>query len=1274
MSVRDELVISLSKELMGPRRGRTEEIRIDPRHEYVVGILEPRGYRRDGSDDLVKKTNSDVRDTSDGKRQEIRGGHATEDESESELENNLLADNIDPRAFPKSMGMTFMLAKDEQEIDICATWARYKLDDGIWRRAPDFMVLQPCHLEYDKKVRSEKDGVEVEVSVHKMQDSVKFISIVIVNKRPQPEAGSLKTVDLLFQPQIRVSLGKESSLLPLPDVDVLHESEESSNVELNQEEENLALLYRDRTAYGRGLQCGILWREIDPESDSKKYKQYETPPYGWTDAATVDQQHRERYMHPDIRTEFFPVYSISSAEDNDSLKRFSALKLSTSFSSEFYMDGPLSKITDEYSKWIQARISEIEPEDKLEKIAVANMENSTMINERIKNGLKLLAENETARLAFCFMNKVMDKQSNWARKEPLEWRPFQIAFILMTLESIVDKSSPYRDYFDLLWYPTGGGKTEAYLGLAIFTMAFRRLGRVKSFDGVSVISRYTLRLLTIQQYRRALRAITAAEVLRTENWHPEGNAEEHLWGLSRFSIGLWVGESVAPNSLIGHEYRDQYGKVQKTTGAVDVLRNPRGQNNTNGDPAQILNCPQCNTILAISPSGISETEDMFWIVKSDRAPEAWNKEYRAYKAELVSVTPMKSSSYYSVQIKIVSRQKVMPVDINSIFEDFKNDRGAELACTHATFPGYFFKKDGSIYGKNHDFEIRCPNMSCELNQHEWEDFIPAKEGYEKNDIIKPFRINDSNVSHGIPITAYTVDEQIYHRCPSMIIATVDKIARLAFEPKGASIFGNVDNFDKDFGYYRNGEGNEPNTDIKPVNPFSVDPLPAPDLIIQDELHLIEGPLGTMVGIYEVGIDALSRSLEPEAAGAKYVGSTATIRAAGSQISSVFGRKLAQFPPNGISASDNFFARLDERHPRDDTKPGRLYMGICTPGTSAQTALKLIWSTLLQTPINIRGNHEAKKIDQFMTVVGYFNAIRELSAAVGLYRQDIHEWIKTRFKHVGREIGIATELSSRIDSRDLPNILDRLEKCGDDAIPGIFATSMFGTGVDIDRLGLMLVHGQPKTTSNYIQSTGRVGRTAGGLVVSYFRATRPRDLDHYEFFTRYHRSIQRYVEPVTVTPFSLRCLERAAGPVSVLMLRNLRKINNVMIDPGWCEERRKGKHGKTAIPSGSRKMQKRRDHEEVEEMINTFVERSNMQPFGRQLDSEKCRQIISSEIDKWVSRAKNHNDLLYWESPFLYQIVHNVVLGEDRHDEKNWSAYQNAPQSLRNVESITRFEG
>jgi hypothetical protein len=405
---------------------------------------------------------------------------------------------------------------------------------------------------------------------------------------------------------------------------------------------------------------------------------------------------------------------------------------------------------------------------------------------------------------------------------------------------------------------------------------------------------------------------------------------------------------------------------------------------------------------------------------------------------------------------------------------------------------------------------------------------------------------------------------------------------------------------------------------------------------------------------------------------KYIASTATVRQSQSQIQCLFDRNVFQFPPMSLSAADSFFARTRANvHPiytdENDRHPsGRLYVAVCAPGKGAQTPIVRLYSSMLQRIWELKeAEYNDTDCDPFWTLVGYFNAIRELAGALTLYRQDIPERLKYVAEVRGvrpRDLGEEIELSSRKDSTELPGLLTSLAQSLPEAKDIVLSTSMFGTGVDIDRLGLMIVNGQPKTTSSYIQATGRVGRSQGGLVITFFRASRPRDLDHYEFFTGYHRAIYRYVEPITVTPFAARARERGMGPVAVALLRQARQIQSVPVLAEW------------AARSNASVMQNNRNFAEELEAINQLINRrSQIQLPIRRPPQDQVDREVRGGFDRWQTVAENENNLVYEEYAIDKDPTKPVVLGDDQHQERNFSVvYRNAPQSLRDVEGMTRF--
>lgn len=1297
MPFREQLIVALSKQILGPRNGFRETIVPDPSDEYVVGVLEPKDFTRGA---LALFGRAAVAGNQDISRME-EDEKAPDDEEDSDTGAGPaeITPELDPRALPKSVGISFVVqARDRPEVSFCATWARYRRAGNSWQRVPHYFIQRGVNAATDTSWPSDQDpGVKFVMRAVPVENGI-HVSIYLVNVSPVSGHARMETEMLVFQPQLRIVCEGDTTLRPI-----------RREIGVGEDEEGLELLYRERYAMARGHLCGAVWQEIDPERATGG-RNATGHPFVWVDAAVLPPAERDHFSHPHVRTEFLPLYAVEQATltgpPGEGLGQIEAQTIAELWSDPDALDRMLRPVLDSYAKWIR---KEKEAASGLQgsyrDVTNRHLAQCDRALKRMLEGLALIKQDSDVRLAFCFMNKAMHQQSIWRNpSRPLKWYIFQIAFILQSITGLVKEDHPDRTLCDLLWLPTGAGKTEAYLGLAVFAICHRRRRAIKAgqtapLDGVGVISRYTLRLLTIQQFRRALSVITACEFLRAAGWRPKGvKGEDHPWGISRFSAGLWVGGNVTPNHLLDHPGYDPdrerevsylgaigllYGR-ERLRAAGSSVRVESGES----EPAQVLNCPACRSILAVSPTTLAPgKQEVHWIVSSQQKPRpvapSKIQPYRGLSATGVRITPLPNGSSYviSVEMKIAERSEIGPDIVDEWWSTVVKaaiDPGCREEFARPSRPGYFFRLSGPARTPI-DFEIHCPNPGCDLNRTAWQESVPGSRGTAAAPILPAFEIpGKAGQGHGVPIPAYTVDDQIYGRCPSIVIATVDKFARLAFEPRAAALFGFVTRYDPERGYYR--EGAPPDTGNRRLGTgYPVGGFDPPSLVIQDELHLIDGPLGTMVGLYETGIEALATvSRNGKTIGPKYIASTATIRQAASQIRAVFNREFSQFPPPGTIADDSFFAISREPNPLDDALPGRLYIGVCAPGRGAQTPIIRIWTTLLQEAYGIRGSSGAadRSADQFWTLVGYFNSKRELAGAVGLYRQDIPGRLRVIANIRGqpvRELRDPIELSGRIKSIGIPGELDRLSRFPDNDVDAVFATSMFGTGVDVDRLGLMVVHGQPKTTANYIQATGRVGRQAGALVVTFLRATRPRDLDHYEFFVGYHRSLYRHVEPITVYPFSPRARERALGPLGVLILRNARQILGVPVPQDWVPEARPRRG--VAPASGSRLMAARRRSREVQSLIQLAAMRVKTQPAGRNPDPNVVSGEISADMDLWEAVARNlPSRLVYYESSMTRGPTLPVVLGDPAHEERRLpQVFKNAPQSLREVESTVTFD-
>ncbi|MFC2659824.1 MAG: helicase-related protein, partial [Actinomyces sp.] len=348
-------------------------------------------------------------------------------------------------------------------------------------------------------------------------------------------------------------------------------------------------------------------------------------------------------------------------------------------------------------------------------------------------------------------------------------------------------------------------------------------------------------------------------------------------------------------------------------------------------------------------------------------------------------------------------------------------------------------------------------------------------------------------------------------------------------------------------------------------------LRPPDLVIQDELHLITGALGTTIGLFEVAVDAMTtwRMTGPDGrilpVRPLLVGSSATVRNARDQARSLYGRHTTVFPPQVLDASDTFFSH--EQAPAPDN-PGRLYLGLAPTGVRMTNAEIQVAQVLLAAGQLLLDRDEAPAPDRppaadpYMTLVGYYSATRELAGMARYVQDDIQTAVTKGLpasrlpRRRGTTFGTLTlgELTSRIASADITRTLEDMAlpfdvehdttaaraRAGQARRTGkqppsrdrspydiILATSMLQVGVDVSRLGLMLVVGQPKNTAEYIQASSRVGRDPSrpGLVVTLCNWVRPRDLAHFEQFHHYHETFYARVEPLSVTPLSSTSLER-----------------------------------------------------------------------------------------------------------------------------------------------------
>lgn len=985
LDVRQRLVEALEADLVGPfvpdsaPQGGHEILPIAPSRWYLTGFLAPMGGRAPDADD--DDSNND--------------GLATGGESQAEDAGVEEPEAKRPVRFPASMGLSVFLPPgqgDALEVDVW--YADYdkvevaldRADKRVigWKRLPFGPVRTSVPLDAAKLAR----GVPIEQSrglilrgelrATKIDDrDARVLSLFLVNDRT-PEK---KDRDRQFAFQVRMELRFERGFLARPN----RRGEDATD----DDQRVFALNFRDHCEWAVGHNTSV---EKPVANDGKVTR---------------------------LRTTQLPWYEVKQVAprtvDDATLGMFDLARLDGKG-----IANALTPIAEAYAKWIDEQRYHSLDRTSLDQTRGVLMEKADRARARIAEGIALLASDATALRAFQLANQAMHVaalQTDKTREDPRykagkqpEWRPFQLAFILMNLPSVFDAKHIDRKLAELIYFPTGGGKTEAYLGLIAFVLLLRRIrgrGTPHEGRGVAVLLRYTLRLLTLDQLGRASTLICALELLRQKHPRELGDA--------RFTIGLWVGASATANRL-----RDVHQQLSDfTSGRTD-------------SPFPLTNCPWCGDPIKI--------------------------------------------------------QNIKLVDVE----------------------GRPTKKNFARCA------VYCDGASCM--------FTEAK-------------------SNGLGLPVIFVDEQIYHDVPCFLVATVDKFAMLPWRGDAGMLFGRATHVDDVRAY-----------GVMDAPPKGAGPLPAglppPELIVQDELHLISGPLGTMVGLYEAAIDYLcERDERPP----KVICSTATVRRAREQIKALFGRQMALFPPRGINEGDNFFSRVET------DKPGRLYVGVGAPGRALRAVSVRTYAVLLAAAEKHFDHKGApnQPADPYMTLVGYFNSLRELGGMRRLVEDEVRNRVRTitderdgrrPLMYLGphpwasdRKLVLPAELTSRESTDRVKETKRRLAArrvlVDREPLDVVLASNMISVGLDIDRLGLMVITGQPKTTSEYIQATSRVGRTYPGLVVTCLNVGRPRDRSHYERFVSYHQSFYREVEATSVTPFSGQALDRGLVGALLTMVRH-----------------------------------------------------------------------------------------------------------------------------------------
>ena len=1134
--VRSEMIDEFKKYMMGPHWGNDELIDTNPKFTYMTGILYPQDSKVEQED-----TSAEV---SDGDSSEV---------SDKSALNSLN---------PSSFGLTCMLDGSTESFVIKIEYGTYTSQKNSTPPPPT--LYQRHHFEESFTVSTKSNFKknleisfgEIRANFRKTNEGI-LCSVYLINTHQT--ADSAKSKVMIFQPKIEI-ISEQNQ--------IIHSSVNTTSSLRGLDDDLFDLIFEGKRNFGFGHGCAVSWN--DKEIIGKNIGKI------WTDF--IPEYEQNKIEHVDADESLSSCVNMKLLGDVNDFQKYSEY---------------LSALPTAYSKWIKQEL-----EEKIDSIEMKPAAETQIIQchdalKRIQEGIKIVSTDPIAGKAFQFMNKVMaiqrtcsvnsvkNLETNSFNPPDIEnasgsWRLFQIGFILMNIKSFLsennqaknidgnsiddDEVRKTREIADLLWFPTGGGKTEAYLGIIAFAIASRRLSAKKNQGfpdfqayGVSVLMRYTLRLLTIQQFQRATSLMCACEYVRRQS--PED------WGTMQFLIGLWVGMDATPNALRMNS--DNYSSAEAVILTSRKTKNIPDKHN----PMQILECPWCGMNL----------DAYCYEVKED--------------------------------------------------PDFKLPERLRVYCQNKKC---FFHKNNRV---NEDEEVCIPVL--------------------------------------------TVDEDIYKWCPPLLISTVDKFAQITWNEKIASLFGRVNKFCYKHGFLDNQktEDHKKSQGTEEHDYFTIEKLLPPDLIVQDELHLISGPMGTLTSLYETAIDYFcrdkKRNMQP-----KVIASTATTKSASSQIEILFNRNTKIFPPQGFEFGKTFFSTVNLE------KDGKIFLGISPTARSQLTILAMSAASFMRKIRNLQEKGiEDAILDPYYTLISYFNSKRELGGAYGTFKDTVPDYVEQIYYNIeqrrspeppvsssasegGKPAQVVSkkyfkskimedqELTSRKSSGEIPTILKELSNPVPNALDYLLCTNMLSVGVDVPRLGLMIVNGQPKNHSEYIQATGRIGRTHPGLILTIYNSLKPRDLSHFENFKLYHSAFFKYVEPISITPFASRSRDKGLFAICVGMLRNM--VPLIAKDPEKFNLDFVGI--KDAISEIRTEFSNRVDKTDHEQLKNTLKE-------------------IDEYFDWWanhVADSRSGKKLKYRSTPYTTKNERektNYLLTTVESGNKSLKGIPTTPMSLRDAEQM-----
>jgi len=856
----------------------------------------------------------------------------------------------------------------------------------------------------------------------------------------------------------------------------------------------------NRDLWGHGRNCTV----VAPEAERTVDADGRTPGRQAPDADPTASY---------LQTEFIPEYRqyVYESADRDVEAQFSELAAldetglsvleDVASAMQEYLDQAYDDALDDYQEredWTDEDRQDFDDDRKAFKREIA----------RFRRGVRCLRQHpDTVGRAFEHMNETMDRMHDFD-----SWRLFQLVFIVMLVPDVaareypdwndvewrsgdtedrVEETDSALEVVDVLWFPTGGGKTEAFLGVAVWSMFFDRI-RGKDF-GVTAWTRFPLRLLSLQQLQRMSKTVVYADIVRREQ-EDIGNHPSRS-----FSVGYLVGKKNTPNALTGYN-NSNYSKYQNDP----ALRE---------DAKVVPSCPACDSSVEMR---VTDDHRLAHVCTGSPFQCDWQSREidpgEPYEEDELPVHVVDNELYRYVPTVLAGTiDKITAIGYQrKLAHILRGEMDCECPIHGFASLGECTEKYGCSIDRD-EFEAMsspvesydpAPSLMVPDELHLLEESVGSFDGHYETAVDHLQELGDAGrtkiIAPTATITAY--EDQVHH----LFMRGAER-----FPSPGPYLRENFYAEERaETQRYYIGLIPHGKTHINAI----IDLLYYFHREIQDLMTTaIESPSDVLTGAALEGTDT---SAPLEADEIDEVIETLTFY--NTSLTYLLSKK------DGDRLDQSIVSQLDA-YMRHDGRPS-LNSKRMTGGTPFDEVQNLL--DRLEDPWEAESPEAILQqlVDNELIPEDEAESILELRE---LLEQSLNE---ENDDVTSNEFEVALRNADGAAREGLAWLLTSW-------LNTITATSMISHGVDIDRFNMMVFFGMPRGTAEYIQSSSRAGRSHPGLVFNVCHPIRERDLSHYHFFEKYHEFLDRLVEPVPVNRWAKNSVQRTHPGLFMGLLLN-----------------------------------------------------------------------------------------------------------------------------------------